>query len=84
MEYTSRHLHSANFLRLKTLSVGYTFPKDLVKKIGLANARVYFNGTNLLTWAAYDEVDPEVNTYGTRGWETPYGKTYTFGLEFTF
>ena len=45
---------------------------------------MYFTGGNLLTFAAYKEADPEVNQFGTRGWETPIGKTYTFGLEFTF
>ncbi len=84
MQKSSRHMHDASFLRLKTITLGYTFPKALVNKVGLGNARVYFNGTNLLTWAAYKEVDPEVNAYGTRGWETPYSKTYTFGLELTF
>ena len=64
--------------------MSYNFPKQLVNKIGLGSARVYFNGQNLLTFAGYKEVDPEVNQYGTRGWETPFGKTYTFGLEFTF
>ena len=38
----------------------------------------------LLTLAAWKEVDPEVNAYGTRGWETPIGKTYTFGVELSF
>ncbi|MBQ3175686.1 MAG: TonB-dependent receptor [Bacteroidales bacterium] len=84
MGTSSRHLHSGNFLRLKNISLSYNFPKQLVNKIGLGSARVYFNGQNLLTFAGYKEVDPEVNEYGTRGWEIPFGKTYTFGLEFTF
>ena len=84
MENTSRMMYDASFLRLKTVSLGYNFPKPLVKKAGLTNARVFFSGTNLWTWANYTIADPEVNAYGTRGWETPYGKTYTFGLELTF
>ena len=77
-------MYDASFLRLKTVSVGYTIPQPLVKKAGLSNARVYFSGTNLLTWANYTMADPEVNAYGTRGWETPFGKTFTFGLELSF
>lgn len=84
MQTSSRHIHTGDFLRLKNISLSYNFPKELVKKAGLGSARVYFNGQNLLTWSAFKEVDPEVNAYGTRGWETPYTKTYTFGLEFTF
>lgn len=84
MGTTSRHIHTGDFLRLKNITLSYNLPNSVVNKVGLASARVYFNGQNLWTWAAYKEVDPEVNAYGTRGWETPIGKTYTFGLEFTF
>lgn len=81
---SSRHLHNGDYIRLKTLSIGYNLPKNFVSKVGLSNARVYFNGSNLLTWAAHKEYDPEVNEYYTRGWETPIGKTYTFGVELSF
>ncbi|MEG0518364.1 MAG: TonB-dependent receptor [Bacteroidales bacterium] len=81
---SSRHMHQNNYLRLKTISLGYNFPTTLVHKIGLGGARVYFNGTNLLTWSGYNVCDPEVSDMRIRGWETPQGKTYTFGVEFTF
>ncbi|NCB18526.1 MAG: TonB-dependent receptor [Bacteroidia bacterium] len=81
---SSRHLHKADYLRLKSLNIGYNLPKSIVNKIKVSSARVYFNGMNLWTVAAYDVYDPEVNEYGSRGWETPIGKTYTFGVEFTF
>ena len=84
MERSSRHIYDATFLRLSTVSVGYTIPKEIVKKAGLASARVYFNGGNLLTFSKYKNADPVVNEYGTRGWETPVGKTYTFGVELSF
>ncbi len=81
---SSRHMNSATFLRLKNVSLAYTFPKSLISKANISNLRVFFNGSNLLTLAAHKEYDPEVNEYGSRGWEIPLGKTYTFGLEFTF
>ncbi|RWU10303.1 SusC/RagA family TonB-linked outer membrane protein [Pedobacter chitinilyticus] len=84
MQYSTRQLHSATFLRLKNVVLAYRLPKNLVSKLGASNARIYFNGTNLLTFSKYKEADPEVGTYSTRGWETPFGKTYTFGLEFSF
>ncbi len=84
MLISTRHIYNGNFLRLKNVTVGYNFPKAWVNKIGLGSARVYFNGSNLLTFAANKKVDPEVNAYGTRGWETPFGRTYTFGLELSF
>ena len=84
MLVSTRHMYNGNFLRLKNVTIGYNFPKAWVNKVGLGSARVYFNGSNLLTFAANKKVDPEVNAYGTRGWETPFGRTYTFGLELSF
>ena len=81
---SSMHLYNGDFLRLKNVTVSYKLPKNWVSTVGLSNARVYFSGQNLLTIAAYKEADPEVNAYGTRGWETPIGKTYTFGVELSF
>ncbi len=84
MQYSSRQMHDASFLRLKNVTLAYRLPKNLIQKIGSSNARVFVNGSNLLTFSKYKIADPEVNQYGTRGWETPYGKTYTFGIEFSF
>ena len=84
MVKSSRHIYDATFLRLKSLTLSYTLPKKVLNPIHLSNARVYFTGGNLLTFSKYTLTDPEVNTYGTRGWETPIGKTYTFGIEFSF
>lgn len=83
-KYSSRQLHDASFLRLKNINFGYRLPKSVLNKIGFSNARVYFNGTNLLTASKYKIADPEVGQYSTRGWETPIGKTYTFGIELGF
>lgn len=84
MAKSSMHLHNGNFLRLKNITLSYSFPKRWMSAINLQSARIYFSGQNLLTFAGYKEVDPEVNAYGTRGWETPIGKTYTFGVELSF
>jgi hypothetical protein len=80
----SRWMEKADYVRLKSLNIGYTIPKDIVNKLNISNARVFFNGQNLWTLAANKLYDPEVNEYGSRGWETPIGKTYTFGIELTF
>ena len=77
-------MHKADYLRLKNLTVAYNLPKNIVSKVNISNVRVYFSGVNLWTLAAYKVYDPEVNEYGTRGWEIPIGKTYTFGVEFSF
>ena len=84
IQYSSRQMHDATYLRLKNITLAYRLPKGMINNVGLSNARIYFNGSNLLTFSKYKIADPEVNQYGTRGWETPYGKTYTFGVEFSF
>ncbi|WP_316766166.1 TonB-dependent receptor [Pedobacter frigiditerrae] len=84
IQYSSRQMYDATFVRLKNITLAYKLPAKLINKLRASNARVYFNGSNLLTLSKYKNADPEVNSYGTRGWETPFGKTYTFGLEFSF
>ncbi len=84
IQYSSRHIYNASYLRLKSMSLGYTLPRILTQKVWIANARVFFNTTNLLTWSKYKEADPEVNDYGTRGWETPLGKSFVFGIDLKF
>lgn len=83
-QISSRHLYDATFLRLKNVTLSYRLPTPVLNKIGFTSTRLYFNGSNLLTFSKYKQADPEVNHYGTRGWEMPFGKTYTFGLEFMF
>lgn len=83
-QYSSRHIHNASYLRLKTLSLAYTLPKSWTRKAFISSARVFFNGSNLWTIAKYKDADPEVSEYGTRGWETPIGKTFVFGIELKF
>jgi len=83
-QVSSRHMHKAEYLRLKNMTIGYTIPKSIMNKVKISSARIYFNGSNLWTLAAYNVYDPEVNAYGSRGWEMPIGKTYTFGVEFNF
>jgi TonB-linked SusC/RagA family outer membrane protein len=84
MQYSSRHIHDASFLRIKSLSLGYTLPRTVLSNALISDARLFFNANNLWTIANYKEADPEVNQYGTRGWETPIGKTFVFGIELKF
>lgn len=52
---SSRAIHSTDHIRLKSLILGLNAPKAWLQKLGIGNARIYFSGTNLLTWAAYDQ-----------------------------
>jgi len=88
---SSRYLEDGSFIRLKTLTFGYTLPKDVLSKIGVSKLRIYAQGTNLLTFTNYGGLDPEVssqsNNQNTVGydWATvPQPRTFQIGASITF
>lgn len=74
-------LRDASFVRLKSMEVGYTFPKMLIQKIGLEKLRIFANGNNLFTIDSMKIFDPEM-TAGIKGY--PIQRTLTFGANVTF
>ncbi|UOG73874.1 TonB-dependent receptor [Hymenobacter tibetensis] len=60
-EESSRYLYDGSYVRLKSVSLGYTLPTSLLEKVHLQTARVYVSGVNLLTFTDYPGWDPEVN-----------------------
>jgi TonB-linked SusC/RagA family outer membrane protein len=75
-------LYDMNYLRLKNLQLAYSLPMNLVTRIKAQNIQLYVNGTNLLTFSPYKEVDPE-NTNGN-GHFYPQQVIYNFGTQITF
>ena len=71
-------LRDGSYLRLKTLEVGYTLPKTVVNKLKFNKIRVFFIGTNLLTFAKFKEWDPELGS--STGTEYPLSKVFSLGL----
>ena len=69
---------NGSYLRLKNLEIGYTLPKRWVNPLRINHVRVYFMGTNLLTFSDFDLWDPEMGS--TTGKEYPISRTYTVGL----
>ena len=59
---TDHYIEDASYLRLSTVTVGYTLPKNLLDKAHISNARIYFTGHNLLCFTNYTGLDPEVST----------------------
>ena len=55
-------VEDASFLRLQTLTIGYTLPENLTKKVHIRKARIYATGTNLFCLTNYSGYDPEVDT----------------------
>ena len=72
-------IEDGSFIKLKTLTLGYTFPEKVTKKLHLNNARVYFQAQNLFTLTHYTGADPE-----GLGYTYPQPTTYTFGLSVGF
>ena len=87
-----RYLQNIRYMRLKNLTVGYTIPVNLTKKIGVEQARIYFSGENLFYWSPLKKitsyVDPEAaikrsnETYNETFY--PWQKTFMFGVDITF
>lgn len=55
---------NGRYLRLKNLTIGYTLPQRITRKIGMSKLRVYFSGENLLTFSDVSFIDPEASEYG--------------------
>ena len=55
-------LEDASFLRLSSLTVGYTLPASWTRKVRINKVRLYATGTNLFCWTPYSGFDPEVDT----------------------
>ena len=53
-------VRDGSYVRLRTLQVGYTLPDSIASKLGASSARVFYNGTNLLTLTDFPGLDPEV------------------------
>jgi len=83
-------IESGNFLKISNIQIGYTLPRDIVKKLLIQNARVYFAIQNLCTISPYTKYgDPEVGQgsviytgLDTGRYATP--RTFQFGLNITF
>ncbi len=59
--FSTRLIEDGSYLRLKTLSVGYTFDNKLINKLKLKKARIYVSAQNILTLTKYSGYDPEVS-----------------------
>lgn len=91
---STRYLQSSAFIRLKSISLGYSIPQQfLEEKVKLVKrARIYFNGENLLTFSRlWENFDPELvyarDSSGSRigeGRAYPLASVYGFGLSITF
>ena len=88
---SNRFVEDGSYLRIKNISLGYTFPQSWVRKWKIENLRVYMNVQNAFTFTKYKGYDPEVGAYNynvlLRGVDYaryPSQRIYTFGLNLSF
>ena len=88
---SNRFVEDGSYLRIKNISLGYTFPKKWIRKWHIENLRVYMNIQNAFTFTKYKGYDPEVGAYNynvlLRGVDYaryPSQRIYTFGLNLSF
>ena len=88
--YSSRVVEDASFLRLRNVTLGYTLPRKVLRKMNFDTMRFYISGENLWTLTKYSGPDPEVSTRNsvlTPGFDWsayPRALGVTAGLSFTF
>jgi hypothetical protein len=92
---SSRYLSDGSYLRLKSVSLGYSLPAQVVQRMKLRSVRFYATGTNLWTWTDYTGWDPEVNYIDGHGisqttdnirqgqdfYTAPQARTITVGIK---
>jgi hypothetical protein len=61
---SSRFIENGSFCRIKNITFGYNFPKDLLSKAKIKTIRLFTTIQNLYTFTSYSGMDPEVNYYG--------------------
>ena len=94
-EIGDTYIHSwavedGSYLKLSNITLGYTFPRKMLSKIGISKLRLYATGSNLLTWTKYSGFDPEVSTMGsglTPGVDFgayPKSRSFVFGINLAF
>ena len=90
---STRYVEDGSYLRVKNITLGYTFPKRVLEKAHFENLRVYMNIQNLYTLTKYQGYDPEVGastqdssglTFGVDNGRYPSPMTCSFGVNLTF
>ena len=83
LQFDSRWIENASFVRLKNLTPQYNFPAPLLSKLYLQGLSVHFTGRNLLTFTDYTGYDPEPES-NVVAFFYPNTRQYEIGLEVTF
>ena len=78
-EVSEFYIENGSYIKLKSLTLGYTLPKAALDKMKMRHARIYFQAQNLFTITGYTGADPE-----GLGYPYPLPRTFSLGLSFGF
>ncbi|MEH6681844.1 MAG: TonB-dependent receptor [Sediminicola sp.] len=80
------YLEDGDYLRFKTLQLGYSLPRDIIGKLGVQKLRLYITGENLFTFTKYTGFDPEIGggVFGIDRGFYPQAKTGLLGINLQF
>ena len=81
---SNRFVENGSYLRLKNITLSYSFPKKWMQKIQIENARLSFSCENVATLTGYSGFDPEVDVNGIDQGRYPISRTFSMGLNFNF
>jgi len=89
--FSDLFVEDGSFLRIQSISLGYTLPRKLTQPIGIQNLKLYCNLQNVYTFTKYSGFDPEIGSTnqnalltGFDNYRYPSPRIYTFGLNLTF
>ncbi|WP_165042248.1 TonB-dependent receptor [Dysgonomonas sp. ZJ709] len=77
-------LRDMSMMRLKNLEIGYSFPRKMLRKAAMQNARIFARGTNLFCLSDFKLWDPELNTPDDNGLRYSIMRSYSIGLQVSF
>jgi TonB-linked SusC/RagA family outer membrane protein len=97
-EVSSRYIENGSYLRLKSVTLGYSLPKSVISKLRISRLMVYVTSENLLTFTKYSGFDPEVSAFSASNQDNtskntapgvdfgtyPQSRDFVFGLNVTF
>ena len=89
-DHSSYYIEDGSFLRINTITLGYTLPKKAIQKIRLSNLRFYATANNIHTFTDYTGYDPEIAvsasalTPGIDNSSYPRAKSWVIGVNLSF
>ena len=88
--FSDLYVEDGSFVRLKNLTIGYSFPKNVTDRLSLSGIRIYATGNNIATITNYSGFDPEVTTTdntvsaGVDSGVYPVARSFGFGAIINF